>query len=288
MSSPNRQSPRLTRRDARRLLDGESAVRGSDARLAELLDALAVVPHQAESEVPAELLAAFAEGARGGGADDAAQGAVHEAIRPVRSGARGRRRGGRVSVGRVSLPRSRSLGRALAVKSAVVALALSGGTVAAAAADALPGPAQRAVHDLFSSWGVPGPSEEQHDRAPAQSTTDAGSAMPGGASAEGGPSPSASSAVASAASASGSVTAAGDKDVGRHRGAGPGSSPDASACATHGHEKDHRCATREPGGPGQGTSSPGDGPTGSAAPTASPGPSYGPVKPWPPGRPRHR
>ena len=49
-------------------------------------------------------------------------------------------------------------GRAAAVKVGVAVLAVSSGTVAAAAAaDILPAPAQRAAHGLFGSWGVPAP-----------------------------------------------------------------------------------------------------------------------------------
>lgn len=135
--------PRLSRRTARRLLDGRPAVRAREQRLGYLLEALGERDASRGAAVPAQLLEAFTRHAR-----DAASSAVSQGggrARPTRSGAR-------------SGSRSRRIGRALTVKAAFV-LAFSGATVAATAADALPAPAQSAVHELLGSWGVPAPSQ---------------------------------------------------------------------------------------------------------------------------------
>jgi hypothetical protein len=99
----------------------------ADERLAAVLAALGP-DDAADIEVPEDVLLAFAENA------------------PVDSA---RRSGARIV----------RVGRAAALKVAVVVLAVSSGTVAAAAADALPGPAQRAAHSLLGRWGAPAPHE---------------------------------------------------------------------------------------------------------------------------------
>jgi hypothetical protein len=108
-------------------------MRKADKRLAEVLAALAP-DDAADAEVPEDVLRAFAEHA------------PVERVDPVDSA----RRSGARTLG---------IGRAAAVKIAVVVLAVSSGTVAAAAADVLPGPAQRAAHSLLGRWGVPAPHE---------------------------------------------------------------------------------------------------------------------------------
>lgn len=82
--------------------------------------------------------------------------------------------------------RALRIGRAAALKVAVAVLVLSSGTVAAAAADVLPGPAQRAAHSLFGDWGVPAPRKAQpHKTLPHKtlpSTPSAPAASPSAAS----------------------------------------------------------------------------------------------------------
>ncbi|HEX4792092.1 MAG TPA: hypothetical protein VH372_26735 [Actinospica sp.] len=208
---------RLSRRRAGRLLDGDPAARAGEAKLAALIDALEPdEPSDGDArEVPAELLAAFARQAEG------APRAQHGAR--SRSGARGG-------------PRPLHPRGVLTVKTAAVVLVLSGGTVAAATADALPGPAQRAAYELFGSWGVPAPTpptggQPQSPEPPStgpvlrEGSTPAGSA-PGAASAtEPGPKPSGS------ASASGSVPTD----------AGQATTPGTDDCAGHTHGNDHHC-----------------------------------------------
>lgn len=142
--------PRLSRGTARRLLDGRPAARAREQRLAGLLDALSDRETPGDAAVPAQLLQAFTRHAQ-----DLAN-AV--SARPPAGGRRPARSGARSGPG----TRSRRIGRALTVKAAFV-LAFSGATVAAAAAaDALPAPAQSAAHELLGSWGVPGPSGRVH------------------------------------------------------------------------------------------------------------------------------
>lgn len=87
--------------------------------------------------VPEELLRAFAQHAP---AENVTDGARH----------RGSRRTG---------TRTRRVGLSAALKAAVAVLVISSGTVAAAAADVLPGPAQRAAHSLLGGFGVPAPHQ---------------------------------------------------------------------------------------------------------------------------------
>jgi hypothetical protein len=59
---------------------------------------------------------------------------------------------------------------------------ISSGTAAAAAADVLPSPAQRAVHSLFGTWGVPAPRSSHGAKTVPPSTPAVGTAatdMPG-------------------------------------------------------------------------------------------------------------
>ncbi|HTJ69900.1 MAG TPA: hypothetical protein VL551_20350 [Actinospica sp.] len=86
--------------------------------------------------VPEAVLAAFADHARNA---------------PTRQHAAedgGRRRSG---------ARTPRVAWAATIKAGVVVLAISSGTIAAAAADILPATAQNAAHSLFGSWGVPAP-----------------------------------------------------------------------------------------------------------------------------------
>jgi len=91
-----------------------------------------------------------------------------------------------VSGARRSGARVLRVSRAAALKAAVAVLALSSGTVAAAAADALPGPAQRAAHSLLGGWGVPAPHTSTRGSVPsapaatpgAGPSTGAGAAQP--------------------------------------------------------------------------------------------------------------
>jgi len=120
-------------RGARRLLEAARLAEPREDRVAAVLSALA--PQDAtDAAVPEAVLAAFA---------------VHAEPEQERAAApdRGQRSGARVW----------RVGWAGAVKAAVVVLAISSGSVAAAAADILPAPAQRAAHSLFGSWGVPAP-----------------------------------------------------------------------------------------------------------------------------------
>ena len=216
--------PRLSRRGARRLLDGRPANRPREQRLAEFLNTLAdreapdgEIATQGATDrdgtgrdaaareapdgeiagwgvVPPPVLEAFARQA----GDSAAHATSPARSRPVRSGARS-------AVG------SRPIRRTLTVKAAVV-LALSGATVAAAAAaDALPEPAQRAAYELLGSWGVPAPGPH-HPGPAARPVAPATTARPGGVRGPG---------------------AAAGAGHGRHRRApGPGSAPAWTACAT--------------------------------------------------------
>ncbi|HWG27979.1 hypothetical protein [Actinospica sp.] len=134
-----RQGPSISSRGARRLLRGAPSADPHEQRVAGVLSALA--PDDASgAEVPEVVLRAFARNAPVGGAR--------------RSGAR---------MLRVS--------RTAALKAAVVVLALSSGTVAAAAADVLPGPAQRTAHSLLGGWGVPAPRTAAPHFAPTSPAT---------------------------------------------------------------------------------------------------------------------
>lgn len=129
----------ISRRGARRLLTGATPAGGAEERLAAVLDVLArPVPDLEERPVPAQVLTAFA-GQAGHG---------------PRTGA------GRSPEGRAGA-RSRRLRGAFVLKAAAVAVVFLGGAVAAAAADALPAPAQRVAHVLLGSFGVPAPSSSQ-------------------------------------------------------------------------------------------------------------------------------
>lgn len=128
-------NPRLGRRRARHLIDG-GAAHAREQRIADLLDTLAGHRGADPRPVPPELLAAFAWQAE-------------ESVSRRGIGAGGRPRSG---------ARSRGVHRALTVKTAAVVLVLSGGTMAVAAADDLPAPAQRAAHAILGSWGVPAPA----------------------------------------------------------------------------------------------------------------------------------
>ena len=136
--------PRLSRRTARLLLDGRPVARAREQRLARLLDALADQDTPCDAAVPGPLLEAFARRAQ---AVDATAAAAD----------RGRGATGAPAVRSASRLRSRRISRVLTFKAAFV-LAFSGATVAAAAADVLPAPAQSAVHELFGAWGVPAPA----------------------------------------------------------------------------------------------------------------------------------
>lgn len=120
-------------RGARRLLKAAPPANTREERVAAVLSALA--PQDAtDAAVPEAVLAAFA---------------AHTHPDQVREAVPG--------PGKRSGARAGRVGRAAAVKAGVVVLAVSSGTVAAAAADVLPAPAQRAAHSLFGSWGVPAP-----------------------------------------------------------------------------------------------------------------------------------
>jgi hypothetical protein len=120
-------------RGARRLLKAAPPANAREERVAAVLSALA--PQDAtDAAVPEAVLAAFA---------------AHTHPDQVREAVPG--------PGKRSGARAGRVGRAAAVKAGVVVLAVSSGTVAAAAADVLPAPAQRAAHSLFGSWGVPAP-----------------------------------------------------------------------------------------------------------------------------------
>lgn len=156
--------PRLSRRTARRLLDGRPAARAREQRLGYLLEALGERDAPRHTAVPAQLLEAFTRHARD--AAGSAASPVGGRGGPARSGARSK-----------SPSRSRRIGRALTVKAAFV-LAFSGATVAATAADALPPSAQSAVHELLGAWGVPAPSSASSPssgagRTPAAAAADA-------------------------------------------------------------------------------------------------------------------
>ncbi|HWG23377.1 hypothetical protein [Actinospica sp.] len=118
--------PLISVRGSRRLLHAAGPAGPHEQAVAQLLAALA--PGDEERAAPATLVAAFA----------------HSADRGVR-----RRRRAGAPVWRVGI--------AAAIKAGAVVLVLSGGTIAAAAADILPGPAQHIAHSLFGSWGVPAP-----------------------------------------------------------------------------------------------------------------------------------
>jgi hypothetical protein len=207
--------PRLSRRGARRLLDGRPAARPREQRLAEFLDTLAdrdragradrdaAAENQTDRDaVPSPVLEAFARQA-----GDAA--ASRSRAGDLASPARGRR----TRSGARAALRSRRIRRALTVKAAVV-LALSGATVAAAAAaDALPEPAQRAAYEWLGSLGVPAPGPHHPDPA-ARPGAPATTARPGG--------------VIRGPGTSGGV------GPGRHRRVpGPGSAPTGPDCAAY-------------------------------------------------------
>lgn len=162
-------------------------MRKGDERLAAVLAALAP-DDAADAEVPEDVLRAFAEHA------------------PVDSARR-------------SGARTLRVGRVAALKVAVLVLAVSGGTVAAAAADALPGPAQRAAHSLLGRWGVPAP----HEKHPST--------------------PSSSPAVSPSASASAAVAASALRPSASH-GATVSSSADASCAGANTHAASGHCAGR--------------------------------------------
>lgn len=190
-----------------------------ERRLAAVLGALA--PEDAsDAPVPGALLAAFAVHA----GPDRARAALPN--RAQRTGAR-----------------ARHVGRAAAVRAAVVVLAVSGGTAAAAAADILPATAQRAAHNLFGSWGVPAP----HTAPGAGGVSPSAPAT--GTPATGAPGMSAQSSAA-------------------HPGVTPSTGGDCSAANTH--AADARCAgaaTADPApatpGAGHATKTPGHGHTAS-------------------------
>lgn len=127
------------------------------------------------------------------------------------------------------------MGRALAVKSAMLVLALSGGTMAAAAADALPGPAQRAAYNLFGSWGVPAPATppRRHGPDPAANT---GSVLPEGTV------------------PAGAAPTASPKATDTDPGSGVATTQDASPCTGLKHGNGHKCTVT-----GTDTSGDGDG-----------------------------
>jgi hypothetical protein len=198
-----RQPHRLGRRRARRLLDGDPAARTGAAGLAVLIDALTPAAAD-ERETPAQLLAAFTRQAE----------AVPRAGRRPRSAAHGG-------------ARRRYVRRALTVKTAAVVLVLSGGTMAAAAADALPGPAQRAAYELFGSWGVPAPSLPPREGGPQNPEPGTGPVVvPEGTA----PAGTASSPAA-----------------GEDPGASATPSASASDCDGHTHGNGRRCATNGKG-----------------------------------------
>ena len=149
-------SPRLGRRRARHLIDGGAARAPGEQRLADLLDTLADHRGADAGPVPPELLAAFARRAEESGSR-----------RVV--GVGGRLRSG---------ARSRGVHRALTVKTAAVVLVLSGGTMAVAAADDLPAPAQRAAHAILGSWGVPAPAAKHRPSTRQLQVRTHGSAAP--------------------------------------------------------------------------------------------------------------
>jgi hypothetical protein len=141
-----KQRSTIGRRGARRLLESAEPAGPHERRVAEVLAALAPGPET--HPVPEAVLAAFAE------AGEAAE---------ERPGRRARRRA-RARAGRVW---------GAAVKTTAVVLVLSGGTIAAAAADVLPAPAQRMVHNLFGSWGVPAPHPQPGTGGPSSSPSSA-------------------------------------------------------------------------------------------------------------------
>jgi hypothetical protein len=119
---------------ARRLLKVAPPTDAREQQVAAVLTALAP-EDAADAAVPEAVLAAFADHARSRRSREAVT-------------SRGRKRSG---------ARMRGAGRAATIKAGLVVLALSSATVAAAAADILPAPAQQAAHSLFGSWGVPAP-----------------------------------------------------------------------------------------------------------------------------------
>jgi hypothetical protein len=243
---------RLGRRGARRLLDGDPAARAADPRLAALLDALASVEADGETdggdrEVPVDVLTAFARHAEAAGP------------RP----GHGRRSGARVRA------RSRQTRSALTVKTAAVVLALSGGTMAAAAADALPAPAQRAAHHLFGHWGVPAPSAPPHG-VPDLPRPSLSSVLPGG---------SPTSKTPSAPAAATAPGAGGSASVGGKGTASPGT----SACATHTHGNGHHCDASGADDAKNGDNGKNGAGDRSATSTATPAPTGGTASHVPPG-----
>ena len=139
--------------------------------------------------------------------------------------------------GRRSGARPRHVGRAAAVKAGVVVLAISSGTAAAAAADILPAPAQRAAHSLFGSWGVPAPRASQGPGTVSPSAPAAGTPMTGA--------PGAGAAQSSAA----------------HPGATPSTGRDCSAANTH--AANPHCTDTATAGAGHATKNAGNGHTAS-------------------------
>jgi hypothetical protein len=151
-------------------------MRKGDERLAALLAALAP-DHAADAEVPEDVLRAFAEHA------------------PVDSARR-------------SGARTFRVGRVAALKIAVLVLSVSGGTVAAAAADALPAPAQRAAHSLLGRWGVPAPHETHPSTPSSPAASPSASTSASAAVAASAVRPSASHGVTVSSSADASCTGA--------------------------------------------------------------------------------
>lgn len=223
-----RQRSKISARAAERLVRGADPVGEQERAVAGVLAALGAEPEPREA--PDELVAAFAR----------AQSADHRL--DARAGRRSGARTGRI-------------GRAAVAKAAVVLALVSGATFIAAAADALPDPAQQVVHSLFGSWGVP---------APHGTVSSTPSPSPGGA----GP---------------GASPDATPTDTGRpaKSPASPSSGPDCAA--TRGHEVDARCsaasgtgASSSPAGrTAQAHPSPGSG--NGRGPSAHPGPSLSPA-----------
>ena len=168
-------------------------------RVAELLRALAP-DDAADVEVPEDVLRAFHQHAPADG---------------------GRRAGVRV----------RRSGRVAVLRIAAVVLVLSSGTVAAAATDVLPGPAQRVAHSLLGGWGVPAPHR--------------GHATPSSTISSTPPSRAASPAVSPAASPSARATAAvGKTRSGAEHAEDKSPSATASCSGSNTHAENGHCAGR--------------------------------------------
>lgn len=153
----------ISSRGARRLLEAAPPTDAREEQVAAVLTALAPLD-ATDTAVPEAVLAAFAAHAD----PDLVRGAVP-------------------GLGRRSGVRAWHVGRAAAVKAGVVVLAVSSGTVAAAATDSLPAPAQRAAHSLFGSWGVPAPHSSPGAGTVSPSAPAAGTPLasaPGGGAAQ--------------------------------------------------------------------------------------------------------